>query len=163
MQCCVLTISSAIASREQEDECGPLAAELAEAAGLDVAAMEVVPDDFALIEDRLHHFVDDDFALILTIGGTGLGPDAVTPEATYAVLERPAPGIAEAIRAAASAANNAPAAMLSRGTAGISGRTLIVNLPATAVAVRDGLAVLAPVLDHALNLLRGDGAEQAGE
>jgi molybdenum cofactor synthesis domain-containing protein len=95
----VLTVSTSVSRRENEDESGPLLAHLAEEAGAEVEAMEVIPDDFALIEDRLHHYVDDGFALVFTTGGTGFTPDDVTPEATRAVIEREAPGIAEAMRA----------------------------------------------------------------
>ena len=96
-------------------------------------AMEVMPDDFALIEDRLHHYVDDDFAFVFTTGGTGLTPDDVTPEATRAVIEREAPGIAEAMRAAS--LRHTPMGMLARGMAGIADRTLIVNFPGNPKAI----------------------------
>ena len=92
----MLTVSTRASRRQAEDTSGPLLARLAEEAGADVQAMEVVPDDFALIEDRLHHFVDDDMALVFTTGGTGFTPDDVTPEATRAVIERLAPGFSEA-------------------------------------------------------------------
>ncbi len=103
MRTAVLTVSTRVSRREAEDGSGPLLAELAEEAGADVEAMEVVPDDFGLIEDRLHHFVDDGVALVFTTGGTGLSPDDVTPEATRAVIDREAPGIAEAMRLASRA------------------------------------------------------------
>jgi molybdenum cofactor synthesis domain-containing protein len=152
---CVLTVSTSVSRRTSEDESGPLLAELAEAAGADVAAMEVVPDDFSLIEDRLHHFVEDDFALIFTTGGTGFTPDDVTPEATRAVIEREAPGIAEAMRA--ESARHTPMGILSRGVAGIAHRTLIVNFPGNPRAVRELFPVVAPVLQHAVRTLRRDG------
>src|SRR5438046_5367720 len=98
MRTAVLTISTSVSRRETDDESGPLLARLAEEAGCDVEAMEVVPDDYALIEDRLHHDVDDEFTFLVTTGGTGFTPDDLTPEATNAVIERPAPGIAEALR-----------------------------------------------------------------
>ena len=154
MRTAVLTISTSVARREAEDASGPLLAHLAEEAGADVESMEVIPDDFPLIEDRLHHYVDDDFALILTTGGTGFTPDDVTPEATRAVIERDAPGIAEALRAAGAAAGG-PSAILSRGVAGVAGRTLIVNLPGSTGGVRDGMAVLGPVLGHAISQING--------
>ena len=81
MQTCVLTVSTSVARRQREDEAGPLLAELAEAAGLAVEAMEAIPDDAALIQDRLHHYVDDGYAVVLTTGGTGPAPDDLTPEA----------------------------------------------------------------------------------
>ena len=92
MRTAILTISTSVSRREREDEGGPLLARLAEEAGADVDAMEVVPDDFGLIEDRLHHFADAGYALVLTTGGTGLTPDDVTPEATKAAVERDVPG-----------------------------------------------------------------------
>jgi molybdenum cofactor synthesis domain-containing protein len=149
----VLTISTSVSRRETEDESGPLLARLADEAGADVQAMEVVPDDEALIEDRLRHYVEDGVQVILTTGGTGLSPDDVTPEATRAVVERDAPGIAEALRA--ESARHTPMGMLSRGVAGIAGRTLIVNLPGSPKAVSELFGVLAPVLDHAVATLDG--------
>src|SRR5918996_3968100 len=113
MRTAVLTISTSVARREAEDVAGPLLAHLAEEAGADVEAMEVIPDDFPLIEDRLHHFVDDEFTFIFTTGGTGLTPDDVTPEATQAVIERDAPGFAEAMRA--EGAKHTPMGILTRG------------------------------------------------
>src|SRR3954468_18178121 len=153
MRTCVLTVSTSVSRRASEDESGPLLAHLAEEAGADVAAMEVVPDDLALIEDRLHHYVDDGFALVFTTGGTGLTPDDVTPEATRAVIDRDAPGIAEALRA--ESARHTPMGMLSRGVAGVAGRTLLVNLAGSLKAVAELFGVLAPVLDHAVATLDG--------
>jgi molybdopterin adenylyltransferase len=149
---CVLTVSSSVSRRESEDESGPLLARLAEEAGADVEAMEVVPDDFALIEDRLHHYVDDGFALIFTTGGTGFTPDDITPEATLAVIEREAPGIAEALRA--ESLRHTPMGMLSRGVAGTAHGTLIVNFPGSPKAVGELFGVVAPVLEHAVRTLR---------
>ena len=153
MRTAVLTISTSVARRNAEDESGPLLARLADAAGADVLAMEVVPDDLRLIEDRLHHFVDEDVRLILTTGGTGLTPDDVTPEATALVVQRPAPGIAEAMRA--ESLRHTPMGMLSRGIAGVCGRTLIVNFPGSPRAIEQLFAVIAPVLDHAAATLDG--------
>jgi molybdopterin adenylyltransferase len=153
---CVLTVSTSVSRRASEDESGPLLARLAEEAGADVAAMEVVPDDVALIEDRLRHYVDDGFALVFTTGGTGLTPDDVTPEATRAVIDRDAPGIAEALRA--ESARHTPMGMLSRGVSGIAHRTLIVNFPGSPKAVAELFPVVAPVLLHAVRTLqREDG------
>jgi molybdenum cofactor synthesis domain-containing protein len=149
----VLTISTTVSRREAEDASGPLLAQLADAAGADVTAMEVVPDDEALIEDRLHHYVDEDVQLILTTGGTGLTPDDVTPEATRRVIQRDVPGIAEAMRA--ESARHTPMGVLSRGVAGVAGRTLIVNFPGSPRAVEQLFGVLAPVLDHAVATLDG--------
>src|SRR5688572_33315658 len=97
--------------------------------------MEVVPDDYSLIEDRLHHFVDAGMALVFTTGGTGFTPDDITPEATRAVIEREAPGFAEAMRA--EALRHTPMGILSRGVAGIAGETLIVNFPGSPKAIRE--------------------------
>jgi molybdopterin adenylyltransferase len=116
--------------------------------------MEVVPDDFALIEDRLNHYVDDGCDLVFTTGGTGLTPDDITPEATRAVLDREAPGFAEAMRAEAT--RHTPMGILSRGISGISGRTLIVNFPGSPKAIDEMFGVLAPTLEHAVRTLRGD-------
>ena len=161
MRTAVLTVSTTVARRESEDESGPLLAELAEAAGADVEAMEVVPDDFGLIEDRLHHYVDDEFALIFTTGGTGLTPDDVTPEATRAVIEREAPGFAEAMRA--EAIRHTPHGMLSRGVSGIAHRTLIVNFPGSPKAIRELFGVIAPTLPHAVaTVQRSDGRAAGG-
>lgn len=155
MRTAVLTISSRVSRREADDASGPLLAELAEEAGADVQAMEVVPDDFSLIEDRLHHFVDAEMALVFTTGGTGFTPDDITPEATRAVIEREAPGFAEAMRA--EALRRTPMGILSRGVAGIAGQTLIVNFPGSPNAVRELFPVIAPTLRHAVSTLRGDG------
>jgi molybdenum cofactor synthesis domain-containing protein len=151
----VLTISTRVSRRETDDTSGPLLAELAEEAGADVQAMEVVPDDYSLIEDRLHHFVDDQMALVFTTGGTGFTPDDITPEATRAVIERDAPGLAEAMRA--EALRRTPTGILSRGVSGIAGQTLIVNFPGSPNAVRELFPVIAPTLRHAVTTLRGDG------
>jgi molybdopterin adenylyltransferase len=150
----VLTISTRVSRREADDTSGPLLAHLAEEAGADVQAMEVVPDDFSLIEDRLHNYVDDDFDLIFTSGGTGLTPDDVTPEATRAVVDRDAPGFAEAMRA--EALRRTPMGILTRGVSGIAGNTLIVNFPGSPKAVEELFPVIAPTLRHVVDTLRGD-------
>jgi molybdopterin adenylyltransferase len=154
MRTCVLTVSTSVSRRASEDESGPLLAHLAEEAGADVEAMEVVPDDFSLIEDRLHHYVDDDFALILTTGGTGFTPDDITPEATRAVIEREAPGLAEAMRA--ESVRHTPMGILSRAVAGIAHRTIIINFPGSPNAVAQLFPVVAPVLPHAVRTLQAD-------
>lgn len=115
--------------------------------------MEVVPDDFALIEDRLRHYVDDGYDLLFTTGGTGLTPDDVTPEATRAVIERDAPGFAEAMRI--EGARHTPMGILTRGVSGIAGRTLIVNFPGSPRAIDQLFGVLAPTLAHVVQTLRG--------
>jgi molybdopterin adenylyltransferase len=155
----VLTVSTSVSRREAEDESGPALAILAEAAGCEVVSMEVVPDDFALIEDRLNHYVDEGCDLIFTTGGTGLTPDDVTPEATRAVLSREAPGFAEAMRA--EAVRITPHGMLSRGISGIAGYTLIVNFPGSPRSIQELFGVIAPTLPHAVRTLRGDSRHGA--
>jgi molybdopterin adenylyltransferase len=155
MQAAVLTVSTTVSRRDADDESGPLLAQRAEEAGAEVVAMEVVPDDLALIEDRLRHYVDDSIELILTTGGTGFSPDDVTPEATRMVIEREAPGLSEAMRAAS--LQHTPMAILSRGVSGIAGGTLIVNFPGSPRAVDEAFAVIAPVLRHAVDTLHRGG------
>ena len=155
MRTAVLTVSTRVSRREADDRSGPLLAELAEQAGADVELMEVVPDDYGLIEDRLHHFVDAGLSLVFTTGGTGFTPDDITPEATRAVIERDAPGLAEAMRA--EALRQTPMGILTRGVSGIAGRTLIVNFPGSPKAVQELFPVIAPTLRHVVDTLSGDG------
>ena len=159
MRTAVLTISTSVSRRESEDASGPLLARLAEEAGCEVEAMEVIPDDFALIEDRLHHYVDEDFALVLTTGGTGFSPDDITPEATRAVIDRDAPGLAEAMRA--EGARQHPMGILTRGVSGIAQRTVVVNLPGSPRAIGELFGVVAAVLPHAIDTLRRPGRRHA--
>ena len=154
MRTAILTISTSVSRREAEDASGPELASLAEDAGCEVVAMEVIPDDYSLIEDRLHHYVDAGCDLIFTTGGTGLTPDDITPEATRAVIAREAPGFSEAMRA--EGARHTPLGILSRGVSGVAGHTLIVNFPGAPKAIRQLFPVLAPTLDHAVRTLRGD-------
>ena len=147
-------MSTSVSRRDAEDLSGPALAAAAEDAGCDVVAMEVVPDDFSLIEDRLHHFVDSDMALVFTTGGTGFTPDDITPEATKAVIEREAPGFAEAMRA--EALRRTPMGILTRGVSGIAGKTLIVNFPGSPKAVAELFPVIAPTLRHVVDTLHGD-------
>jgi molybdopterin adenylyltransferase len=160
MRTAVLTISTAVARRQSEDASGPLLARLADEAGAEVVAMEVVGDDAALIAERLRHYVADGAAFVLTTGGTGLTSDDVTPEATAAVIDRDVPGIAEAMRAAS--LRHTPMGVLSRGVSGVAGRTLIVNFPGNPRAVQQLFGVLAPVLRHAAATLTREGGRAGG-
>jgi molybdopterin adenylyltransferase len=147
----VLTVSDGVVAGEREDRSGDVLAELLEADGYDVVR-RVVPDEREDVATMLTELCEV-AELVLTTGGTGLGPRDVTPEATAEVVERVAPGIAEAIRADAVA--KTPHGLLSRGLAGVRGRTLVVNLPGSTGGCRDGYAVLRPALEHALALLGG--------
>ena len=157
MKAAVLTVSDRVAAGTREDESGDLLAGLLAVDGYEVER-RVVADD----ADEIAHMLTvltSDAALVLTTGGTGVAPRDVTPEATASVLERVAPGIAEAIRADAIA--KTPHGLLSRGMAGVRGTALVVNLPGSTGGCRDGYAVLRPALDHALRLLSDEATEHA--
>lgn len=150
----ILTISDGVAAGGRMDRSGAAIAAWAAHEGHVVAAHELVPDDRAAITRALARLADAGTVdVVLTTGGTGFTQRDVTPEATRAVIERDAPGIAEAIRSQGAA--QTPFAMLSRGVAGLRGAVLIVNLPGSTSGVRDGLGVLTPALRHAVQLLRG--------
>jgi len=148
----VLTVSDSVSEGTRDDASGEVLAELLVEEGYEVTR-RVVPDDVAEISGAIEELCDG-AQVVLTTGGTGVGPRDVTPEATRAVLDRWALGIAEAIRADAVA--KTPHGMLSRGIAGIRGQTLIVNLPGSPGGCRDGFAVLQPALGHAVKLIAGE-------
>jgi molybdopterin adenylyltransferase len=152
MQAAIITVSTSVARGENEDTSGLRLAELAREAGADVVATEVVSDDAAAIEERLRAHVEAGLAFVFTTGGTGFTPDDVTPEATRAVIERDAPGFAEAMRA--EGAKHTPLGILTRGVSGIAGRTLIVNFPGNPKAIDQLFPVVAPTLKHAAETLR---------
>ena len=156
MRAAILTISSSRARGGLPDEGGPALAEFAREIGAEVTGAEIVPDEQSKIEWALRHYADSERCdLILTTGGTGFSPDDVTPEATRAVIHREAPGIGEAIRAASR--EHTTNWMLSRGVAGIRGRTVIVNFPGSPKSIGEAGEAIAVALPHAVSLLR-DGA-----
>ena len=160
MRAVVLSISTSKARGEGKDESGPKLAELARSIGAEVAAVELLPDDRELIEARLRHWADsEDSDLILTTGGTGFAPSDLTPEASRAVIERLAPGISEAIREASR--EHTRHWMLSRGVAGIRGRSLIVNFPGSPASIDQAGKAIADSLPHAIELLAGHRASHA--
>ena len=148
-----ITVSNRAAAGVYADKSGPVLAGLLREAGCAVDGPTVIPDGDP-VEAALRDAVAAGYEVVVTTGGTGLTPADLTPEMTRKVIDREVPGIAEAIRAAGAAAG-VPAAMLSRGLAGLAGRTLIVNLPGSSGGVRDGMAVLAGVLAHAVDQAAG--------
>ncbi|MDQ3572445.1 MAG: MogA/MoaB family molybdenum cofactor biosynthesis protein [Actinomycetota bacterium] len=153
MRAAVITVSTAKSAGEGEDVSGPKLRDLLAAAGCDVVAVDLIADDRELIAGRLRYYADEGgCGLIATTGGTGLSPDDVTPEATRDVIDREAPGIAEAMRLASR--EHVPRFwMLSRGVAGTRGRCLVVNFPGNPNAIEQVGAAIAPALRHALGLL----------
>ena len=156
----VVTVSDRSARGERPDTSGPLLASLLAGLGFAVGEVVVVPDEVPAVQDALRAGAAASYDLVCTTGGTGLSPRDVTPEATRPLLEREAPGLAEALRRQGEQA--VPTSILSRGVAGTLGRTLVVNLPGSSGAVRDAIAVLAPVVGHAVAQVRGGGDHPSG-
>jgi molybdenum cofactor synthesis domain-containing protein len=157
----VLTVSDKGARGEREDKSGEVIKELLALIGGEVERYEVIPDEIEHIKDTLIAWCDlHRLDLIITTGGTGFAPRDLTPEATAAVIERPAPGVSEAMRLAG--LEKTPRAMLSRGVCGIRGKTLIINLPGSEKGVRESLDAILPALPHAMEILTGKGGECGG-
>ena len=150
----VITVSDACSRGEREDTSGAALTQLLTDFGATIVERKILSDDLEPLAQALSEFADrSDVNLIITTGGTGLGPRDNTPEATQIVIEREVPGIAEAIRA--ESLKVTPMAMISRGVCGDRSGTLIINLPGSPKAVKESFAVIAPVLSHALDLLAG--------
>jgi len=155
-----ITVSDACSRGEREDTSGAALVQLLTGIGAEVVESKILSDDLEPLVHALKQFAErEDVNLIITTGGTGLGPRDNTPEATQQVIEREAPGIAEAIRAESLKAT--PMAMISRGVCGVRAGTLIINLPGSPKAVKESFAVIAPVLSHAIDLLEGRTAHRA--
>ena len=156
----VLTVSDACSRGEREDTSGAALVQLLTEIGAKIVKSRILSDDLDPLAQALKACAErEDVNLIITTGGTGLGPRDNTPEATRQVIEREAPGIAEAIRAESLKAT--PMAMISRGVCGVRAGTLIINLPGSPKAVKESFAVIAPVLSHAIDLLEGRTAHRA--
>ena len=154
MRVAIITLSDSGYAGQREDRSGPVIRAMAEEAGYEVVHTALLPDGVEPLAGELKRLCDGDLAdLVLTTGGTGFSPTDLTPEATLSVVERLAPGIAEAMRW--QALQITPRAMLSRAAAGIRGKTLIVNLPGSPKAVRECLEFILPALGHGLEILRG--------
>jgi molybdopterin adenylyltransferase len=157
----ILTVSDRSAHGERADASGPALQETILAQGWQVTRVGILPDDLLALRDQLAAWADSgELDVILTTGGTGFSPRDISPEATMAVVQRLAPGMVEAMRAASLQVT--PYAMLSRAIAGIRGRTLIVNLPGSPRGALENLQVILPVLPHAVELLHNDPHSEAG-
>ena len=158
MKTAILTVSTSVAAGETEDLSGLALAEHAEAAGAEVIARDTVADDRPAIEDWLRRQSTAGVPLIFTTGGTGLTDDDVTPEATQAVIDRAAPGFAEALRA--EGARHTPMGILTRGVSGIAGRSLIINFPGNPKAIGELFPVIAPTLEHVVATLQRERGQR---
>ncbi|MBS1249386.1 MAG: Molybdopterin adenylyltransferase [Chloroflexi bacterium] len=157
----ILTISDRSSRGEREDLSGPALVDRVREEGWEVGQTDIVPDDFPTIQATLSRWADSgQFGVILTTGGTGFTPRDITPEATQAVIDRPAPGLVEAMRA--KSLTITPHAMLSRAVAGIRKQTLIINFPGSPKAALENLEVVLPVLPHAVRLLENDPRAEEG-
>lgn len=148
----VVVVDDRVQNGEQEDKVGPLVAELLEEGGFIVDGTVAVPAEMVSIRNALNTAVIGGVDLVVTIGGTGVSPRDVTPDATQGVLDRPVPGVAEALRSSGLAAGAVDAG-ISRGLVGVSGSTLVVNLAASRAAVRDGMATLSSLVPHVIEEL----------
>lgn len=158
MRAAVVTVSDRGYRGERADASGPRLAEALRQMGAEVVSETIVPDEEAMIGETLSRLADEaGVDLVITTGGTGAAPRDRTPEATRAVIDREMPGLAEVLRF--EGYRRAPVAVLSRGIAGIRGRCLIVNLPGSPKAVREGMEILAPLLPHAVQMLRGENLD----
>lgn len=150
----ILTVSDKGARGQRYDESGQTIRDIFSDLGSDIAGYEIVPDEVDVIRRKLAEWADNkETDVIITTGGTGLGERDVTPEATIAVLDRVVPGLAEAMRAGS--LSKTPMAMLSRATAGVRGKCLIINLPGHPKAVRECLEVVLPAIPHAVDIIKG--------
>jgi molybdenum cofactor synthesis domain-containing protein len=163
MKTAILTISTSVAAGESEDLSGPALVEHATRAGAEVVATEVLPDDRERIAQTLRRLSEParGISLIFTTGGTGFTPDDVTPEATRAVIDRDAPGFAEAMRA--ESLRHTPLGILTRGVSGIAERTLIVNFPGNPKAIGELFPVIAPTLRHVVGTLSREGGRASAK
>jgi len=158
----VVIVSDKGYAGQREDVSGPLLADLLREMGAEIVSQTIVPDEQAAIERTLIELADEaQVDLVVTTGGTGPAPRDVTPEATQAIIGREVPGLAEALRF--EGYRKTPLAVISRGVAGIRGRTLIVNLPGSPRAVREGMETLVPILPHAVRMIRGKDTEHKQE
>ncbi len=150
----ILTISDKGARGQRYDESGQTIRDIFSDLGSDIVSCEIVPDEMDIIRQKLAEWSDNkETDVIITTGGTGLGERDVTPEATIAVVDRVVPGLAEAMRA--DSLSKTPMAMLSRATAGVRGKCLIINLPGSPKAVRECLEVVLPAIPHAVDIIKG--------